>query len=114
MRTQHHQNPTDKMTPAQERGVRRALAFAEMLDHPSLVRCMGNWECEDYIYIGKDGVGLGWVGLDGTKTPRWYDLNGLAPFLEHSHNPNHCSTAHPPTPPHPPTQLRSMSTRVTS
>ena len=42
----------DKMTPAQERGVRRALGFAETLDHPSLVRCMGNWEDEDIIYIG--------------------------------------------------------------
>lgn len=45
------------MTPAQERGVRRALAFAELLDHPSLVRCMGNWECEDFIYIGAYGKG---------------------------------------------------------
>jgi hypothetical protein len=43
------------MTTAQERGVRRALAFAETLDHPSLVRCLGNWECEDFIYIGAAG-----------------------------------------------------------
>jgi hypothetical protein len=44
------------MTPAQEQGVRRAIAFAEMLDHPALIRCMGNWECKDFIYIG-EGAG---------------------------------------------------------
>ena len=32
--------------------MRRALAFAETLEHPGLVRCMGNWECDDFIYIG--------------------------------------------------------------
>lgn len=44
-----------KMTPKQERGVRRALGFAETLQHSALVRCMGNWECDDYIYIGALG-----------------------------------------------------------
>lgn len=50
--------PAAKMTPKQERGVRRALGFAETLEHPGLVRCMGNWECDDYIYIGEGAEGV--------------------------------------------------------
>lgn len=34
-----------------ERGVRRALAFAQMLEHPHLVRCCGTWEDEKALYI---------------------------------------------------------------
>lgn len=40
------------MLPAEERGVRRAVALMELLRHPNLARCMGHWEAEDAIYIG--------------------------------------------------------------
>jgi len=44
---------TDKMVPAEERGVRRSIAFSELLDHPNLVKCMGQWEADDAIYVGR-------------------------------------------------------------
>jgi hypothetical protein len=43
----------DKMVPAEERGVRRSIAFSELLQHPNLVRCMGQWEEADTIYVGE-------------------------------------------------------------
>lgn len=68
-------NRADKMTPAQERGVRRALGFAETLDHPSLVRCMGSWEDEDHVFVGKRGQlhsgPLPWAWL---QDPWWFGL----------------------------------------
>jgi hypothetical protein len=41
------------MVPAEERGVRRSIAFSELLRHPNLVRCMGQWEEADTIYVGE-------------------------------------------------------------
>lgn len=43
----------DKMLPADERGVRRAIAFSELLQHPNLVRLMGTWESDDTIFVGE-------------------------------------------------------------
>lgn len=43
----------DKMLPAEERGVRRAIAFSELLQHPNLVRMMGTWESDDTIFVGE-------------------------------------------------------------
>jgi hypothetical protein len=43
----------DKMVPAEERGVRRSIGFSELLRHPNLVRCMGQWEEADTIYVGE-------------------------------------------------------------
>lgn len=42
----------DKMVPTEERGVRRAIAFSELLQHQHLVKCMGQWEADDIIYVG--------------------------------------------------------------
>lgn len=39
------------MNVADERGVRRALAFAHMLEHQHIVRCCGSWEDEKALYI---------------------------------------------------------------
>lgn len=39
------------MNVADERGVRRALAFAHMLEHEHIVRCCGSWEDEKALYI---------------------------------------------------------------
>lgn len=46
----------DKMLPAEERGVRGAIAFSELLQHPNLVRMMGTWESHDIIFVGKHKV----------------------------------------------------------
>jgi hypothetical protein len=45
--------PADKMLPAEERGVRRAIAFAELLQHPNLVRMLGTWETDETIFVGE-------------------------------------------------------------
>ncbi|WIA20932.1 hypothetical protein OEZ85_005274 [Tetradesmus obliquus] len=46
-----------KTVPAEERGVRRSIAFSELLRHPNLVRCMGQWEEADIIYVEEEYVG---------------------------------------------------------
>lgn len=33
--------------------MRRAIAFAELLKHPNLVRMMGTWESDDIIFVGE-------------------------------------------------------------
>lgn len=33
--------------------MRRSIAFSELLRHPNLVRCMGQWEEADIIYVGE-------------------------------------------------------------
>jgi hypothetical protein len=43
----------DKMLPAEERGVRRSIAFSELLQHPNLVRLMGTWESDEFIFVGE-------------------------------------------------------------
>jgi hypothetical protein len=45
--------PADKMLPAEERGVRRAIAFSELLQHPNLVRMLGTWETDETIFMGE-------------------------------------------------------------
>ncbi|PNH03336.1 hypothetical protein TSOC_010613 [Tetrabaena socialis] len=40
-----------KMDVSDERGVRRSLAFAQMLEHEHLVRCCGTWEDEAALYV---------------------------------------------------------------
>jgi hypothetical protein len=50
------------MLPAEERGVRRAIAFAELLQHPNLVRMKGTWESDDIIFVGEIGTqGSSWL-----------------------------------------------------
>ena len=41
------------MLPAEERGVRRSIAFSELLQHPNLVRLMGTWESDEHIFVGE-------------------------------------------------------------
>lgn len=33
--------------------MRRAIAFAELLQHPNLVRMKGTWESDDIIFVGE-------------------------------------------------------------
>jgi hypothetical protein len=41
----------DKMQVSDIRGVHRALAFAESLEHEHLVKVKGTWEMDDMIYV---------------------------------------------------------------
>eukprot|EP00775_Hariotina_reticulata_P006582 gene6582-6810_t len=61
-----------KMVPAEERGVRRSIAFSELLHHPNLVKCMGQWEAEDAIYVVEEYVGKGDIFNDCISHPEKY------------------------------------------
>lgn len=42
--------------------MRRAIAFAELLQHPNLVRMKGTWESDDIIFVGEIGTqGSSWL-----------------------------------------------------
>lgn len=47
------------MTLADERGVRRALAFAQSLEHENIVHCCGTWEDEEALYIVEEYASKG-------------------------------------------------------
>lgn len=121
------------MTPAQERGVRRALAFAEALDHPALVRCVGAFELDDAVCIGAhEGevvvvvVGEGEGGYCGCWSKRSAPVPGKQMHTPRSHqqfpNTNTIQTAIQPQPPshtihtpiiYTPIKSRSTPTRAT-
>ncbi|KAG2448738.1 hypothetical protein HYH02_006092 [Chlamydomonas schloesseri] len=62
----------EKMSLADERGVRRALAFAQMLEHQHLVRCCGTWEDEKALYIVEEYATKGDLLQDSMSHPEKY------------------------------------------
>ncbi|KAG2432988.1 hypothetical protein HXX76_008716 [Chlamydomonas incerta] len=62
----------DKMSLSDERGVRRALAFAQMLEHQHLVRCCGTWEDEKALYIVEEYATKGDLLQDSMSHPEKY------------------------------------------
>ena len=39
------------MPAAEERNVRRALDFQQMLTHENVIKCLGTWEDEEALYV---------------------------------------------------------------
>ncbi|KAF6262064.1 hypothetical protein COO60DRAFT_1699492 [Scenedesmus sp. NREL 46B-D3] len=70
-----------KMVPVEERGVRRSIAFCELLRHPNLVRCMGQWEEADTIYVVEEYVGKGDIFNDCISHPEKYTERHVATAL---------------------------------
>eukprot|EP00879_Flechtneria_rotunda_P028221 GHRR01030310.1.p1 GENE.GHRR01030310.1~~GHRR01030310.1.p1 ORF type:complete len:256 (+),score=66.20 GHRR01030310.1:1141-1908(+) len=70
-----------KMVPAEERGVRRSIAFSELLRHPNLVRCVGQWEETDIIYVVEEYVGKGDIFNDCISHPEKYTERHVAVAL---------------------------------
>jgi hypothetical protein len=53
--------------------VRRAIAFAELLQHPNLVRMMGTWESDDIIFVGECDASGTLVPLTGrANSSSWH------------------------------------------
>ncbi|GLI59304.1 hypothetical protein VaNZ11_001157 [Volvox africanus] len=61
-----------KMNLADERGVRRALHFAEVLEHEHIVQCCGLWEDEQALYIVEEYAVKGDLLQDSMSHPEKY------------------------------------------
>ncbi|KAG2498335.1 hypothetical protein HYH03_003595 [Edaphochlamys debaryana] len=85
-----------KMSSNDERGVRRALAFAQMLEHEHLTRCCGTWEDEEAIYIVEEYATKGDLLQDSMSHPEKYTeafmatkvVKPLLEVLSYLHNIN--------------------------
>ncbi|GFR45653.1 hypothetical protein Agub_g7064 [Astrephomene gubernaculifera] len=62
----------EKMSLTDERGVRRALAFAQELHHDHIVRCCGTWEDEEALYIVEEYAMKGDLLQDSMSHPEKY------------------------------------------
>ncbi|GIL71258.1 hypothetical protein Vretifemale_1856 [Volvox reticuliferus] len=60
------------MNLADERGVRRALHFAEVLEHEHIVQCCGLWEDEQALYIVEEYAVKGDLLQDSMSHPEKY------------------------------------------
>lgn len=57
------------MTAKDSRSVRRALAFAQMLDHPNIIKCLGTWEDDECLFVVEEYAAKGDVlQVDVVKT----------------------------------------------
>ncbi|KXZ51578.1 hypothetical protein GPECTOR_12g541 [Gonium pectorale] len=77
----------DKMSTGDERGVRRALAFAQMLEHEHIMQCCGTWEDESALYIVEEYAIKGDLLQDSMSHPEKYTESFMAtkvvkPLLE--------------------------------
>ncbi|GLC37330.1 hypothetical protein PLESTM_000569200 [Pleodorina starrii] len=67
-----------KMSLSDERGVRRALHFAEVLEHEHIVQCCGLWEDEEALYIVEEYAVKGDLLQDSMSHPEKYTESFMA------------------------------------